>query len=89
MVIVKDTHRFEATVEALYGEWMARLQECVPGRLCPTLHLLRTFATRQEAIAAVLRKWHVLFPDEAPLVWRDPPAIPTRTRVERPRRRTP
>jgi hypothetical protein len=87
MVIVKDTHRFEATVDEHYGEWVAKLHEFVPGRLYPTLHLLRAFATRQDAIDALVRKWRILFPDEAPLVWREPPAIPLLPRSERPRRR--
>ena len=75
MVIFKDTCRFELTVDEYYGEWLARLQEVVPGRPCVTLHLLRTFGSRQAAIDALVRKWHVLFPDEA-LVWRDPPPVP-------------
>jgi hypothetical protein len=86
MVIVQDARRFEATVDELYGEWIARLQEFVPDRLFPTSHLLRTFETRQDAIAAVVRKWRVLFPDEAPLVWREPPPVPSRSRSERVRR---
>jgi hypothetical protein len=76
MVIFKDTRRFELTVDEFYSEWLARLQEVVPGRPCVTLHLLRTFGSRQAAIDALIRKWHVLFPDDAALVWRDPPAVP-------------
>jgi len=87
MVIVRDDHRFEATVDEQYGEWVAKLQEFVTGRHLPTLHLLRAFATRQDAIDALVRKWRVLFPDEPPLVWHEPPAIPSRSRTERPRRR--
>jgi hypothetical protein len=87
MVIVRDTHRFEVTIDELYGEWVAKLQEFVPGRLLPTVHLLRAFDTRPDAIAAVVRKWQVLFPDEPPLVWHEPPAVPARPRPERPRRR--
>jgi hypothetical protein len=86
MVIVKDSHRFEATIDALYDEWLARLQEFVPGRLYPTQHLLRTFATRQEAIAALVRKWQVLFPDEPALEWYEPPTVLHRLRADRPRR---
>jgi hypothetical protein len=77
MVIFKDTRRFELTVDEYDGEWLARLQEVVPGRPCVTLHLLRTFGTRQVAIDALIRKWHVLFPDDAALVWRDPPPVPS------------
>ena len=88
MVIVRDTRRFEVTVDEQYGEWVAKLQECVAGRLSPTLHLLRTFATRQEAINALVRKWQVLFPDGPSLVWHDPPTPPSRPRTERPRRRS-
>ena len=29
MVIVRDIHRFEATVDEQYGEWVAKLQEFV------------------------------------------------------------
>ena len=76
MVIFKDTCRFELTVDEFYDEWLARLQEVVPGRPCVTLHLLRTFGTRQAAVDALIRKWHVLFPDDAALVWQDPPPVP-------------
>jgi hypothetical protein len=88
MVIVQDTRRFEATVDELYGEWLAKLEEHVPGRLLPTSHLLRTFATRQDAIAAVVRKWRVLFPGAPPLVLGDFPPVPPRPRSERTRRRS-
>jgi hypothetical protein len=88
MVILKDTRRFELTVDAHYGEWVAKLQEFVPGRLFPTQHLLRAFDTRQAAIDALAHKWRVLFPDDAPLVWHDPPPIPPRSRSEKPRRRS-
>jgi hypothetical protein len=74
MVIFKDLRRFELTVTEHYDEWLARLQEGVPGRPYPTLHLLRAFETRQAAIDALVRKWRVLFPDDAALVWREPPS---------------
>ena len=76
MVIFKDTRRFELTVNEHYNEWLARLQEVVPGRPCPTLHLLRAFDTRQAAVEALIRKWRMLFPDDAVLVWREPPSGP-------------
>jgi hypothetical protein len=79
MVIFKDLRCFELTVHEYYDEWLARLQEVVPGRPCLTLHLLRTFATRQAAVAALVRKWHVLFPDDAMLVWREPSSGPQPT----------
>jgi hypothetical protein len=85
MVIFHDSRRFELTVAAHYDEWVARLEECVPGRLIPTQHLLRAFDTRQEAITALVRKWHLLFPDAEPLVWREPPAVqPQRLSRKRP-----
>jgi hypothetical protein len=88
MVVFKDLHRFELTVHEHYGEWVAKLQEFVPGRLYPTQHLLRGFDTREAAIAALQRKWHVLFPDEAPLVWREPPPALLRRQSQRSRHRT-
>jgi hypothetical protein len=75
MVIFHEARRFELTVEKHGEEWVARLYECVPGRLFPTLHMLRAFATRPQAIEALRRKWRVLFPEEAPLVWREPPTL--------------
>lgn len=75
MVIFKDTHRFEITVNDVAGEWRATLREFIPGRLYPTEHLLRSFASRQAAIEALVRKWQVLFPEEAPLAWHEPPAM--------------
>ncbi len=85
MVIFHDDRRFELTAEAHYDTWVARLWEWVPGRLWPNLHLLRAFATRQEAIDALRRKWRVLFPDAEPLEWREAtirqaPAQPKRRR---------
>jgi hypothetical protein len=86
MVIFHEARRFELTVEKHDEEWVARLHECVPGRLLPTLHVLRAFETRLQAIEALRRKWHVLFPEEVPLVWREPPTLrPQQT----PRRRRP
>ena len=80
MVIFQDARRYELTVEAHYGTWVARLQGWVPGRLWPTLYLLRDFSTRQEAIDALIRKWHTLFPEAEPLIWREPsrPPMPPR-----------
>jgi hypothetical protein len=75
MVIFKDRHRFELTVDDLDGAWQATLREFVPGRLYPTRHLLRAFGTRQAAITSLIRKWHVLFPDDAPLAWHEPPPV--------------
>lgn len=71
MVIIEDNHRFELSVEESYGEWVATLREYVPGRLYPTVHVLRAFANRASAIEALCRKWRVLFPEQAPLVWRE------------------
>jgi hypothetical protein len=85
MVIFQGTHRFELTVEEDEGVWTAQLKEFVPDRLMPTLHLLRTFGTRQEAIEALTRRWRILFPDDAPLVWREPTIIPPRSQPRRPR----
>ena len=88
MVVFHESRRFELTVTAHYEEWVARLLECVPGRLLPTQHLLRAFDTRQEAINALLRKWRVLFPDAEPLLWREPPVVQPQ-RVSRKRQRPP
>ena len=71
MIIMKDKHRFELTVDAFYHAWLAVLREYVPGRLHPTLHLLRVFDTRESAIEGIRRRWRVLFPDQGPLVWHD------------------
>ncbi len=71
MVIIKDKHRFELTVDQFYNEWLAALREYVPGRLSPTLHLLRAFDTRESAIEGLRRRWGVLFPDQSPLAWHD------------------
>lgn len=72
MILLRDTHRYELTVEAFADVWVAKIFGFVPGRLMPTHYLLRQCDTRQEAIAALLRKWRLLFPDEEPLVWREP-----------------
>jgi hypothetical protein len=85
MVVLRDTQRFELTVEEQAGLWVARLQAFVPGRLYPTLYLLQTYTTRQEAIAALQRKWRILFPEEEALAWHDPvpvlvPSPPRRSR---------
>ena len=86
MVIFRDTRRFELTIADHYGTWVAKLQAFVPGRLYPTSYLLQQFATRQEAIAALVRKWHILFPDEAALVWQDPVTVSPPNPPRRPRR---
>ena len=54
MIIFRDTRRFELTLEDHDGTWVAKLQAFVPGRLYPTSYLLRQFATRQEAIDALV-----------------------------------
>ncbi len=71
MVIFQDSHRFELTVEAGDGDWVARLYEWVPGRLQSTVHLLRSFEARADAIEALGRKWQILFPQAEPLDWRE------------------
>ncbi len=84
MVIFKGPRRFEITVEAYFGAWQATLREFVPGRLYPTQHLLRAFDTRQAAIEALRQKWQILFPDDAPLMWRAPPQVSLRRQPQRP-----
>jgi len=76
MILFRDTRRFEITVEEQANLWVAKFQAFVPGRLYPTLYLLQTCMTRQEAIAALQRKWHILFPDEEALAWHDPVPAP-------------
>jgi hypothetical protein len=88
MVIFKGKNRFEITVHAHYGKWMATLREFVPGRPYPTQHLLRTFDTRHAAINALVRKWRVLFPHEAPLAWRESPPVRLRRQSQRSRHHT-
>ena len=85
MVLFRDSRRFEITVEEQAGLWVAKLRAFVPGRLYPTLYLLQTHTTRQEAIEALKRKWRILFPDEDALVWHEPamlasPSPPRRAR---------
>ena len=86
MVIFQDARRFELTLTEHYGTWVAKLQAFVPDRLYPTSYLLQQFATRQEAIAALVRKWHILFPDETALVWHDPVLVSSLSPPRRPRR---
>ena len=86
MVIFQDARRFELTLNEHYDTWVAKLQAFVPDRLYPTSYLLQQFATRQEAIAALGRKWHILFPDEAVLVWHDPVMVSSLSSPRRPRR---
>lgn len=86
MIIFRDTQRFELTLDEHDGTWVAKLQAFVPDRLYPTLYLLQRSATRQEAIAALVRKWHILFPDEVALVWHDPVTVSPASPPRRPRR---
>ena len=72
MVLFRDARRFEITVEEHDGLWSAKLQGFIPDRLSPTLYLLQQYTTRQAAIEALQRKWHLLFPDEDALVWHEP-----------------
>lgn len=78
MVIFQGNRRFELTIEEAYEAWVARFLGYMQGHLVPTQYLLRTFATRQEAIAALERKWRLLLPDTAALVWREPSLPPAR-----------
>lgn len=87
MIIFKGARRFEITVDEHYDEWRAALREFIPGRLYPTQHLLRAFDSRQAAIDALKRKWHVLFPDGPALMWRDPPLVTSGRQGRRPRSR--
>ena len=85
MVLLRDTRRFEITVEERDGMWIAKLQGFIPNRLYPTLYLLRQCTTHQIAIEALRSKWHLLFPDEDTLVWHEPamlasPSPPRRAR---------
>lgn len=87
MVLFRDTRRFEVTLEERYGAWQARLQALSPDRLYPTVYLLHTYTTREEALGALQRRWHTLFPDEEPLAWHEPmlvtppPSPPRRPRA--------
>ena len=85
MVLLRDTRRFEITVEEQAGLWVAKLRAFVPGRLYPTLYLLQTHTTRQEAIEALKRKWRILFPDEDALAWHDPVSVLLPSPPHRPR----
>jgi len=85
MVLFRDTRRFEITVEEQAGLWIAKLQAFVPGRLYPTLYLLQTCTTRQEAIEALRRKWRILFPDEETLAWHEPVPVLLPSPPRRPR----
>jgi hypothetical protein len=85
MVLFRDTRRFEITVEEHDGVWVAKLQGFIPDRLHPTLYLLQQFTTRQAAIEALQRKWHLLFPDEDALVWHEPAMLASPSPPRRPR----
>jgi len=85
MVLFRDTRRFEITVEEHDGMWVAKLQGFIPDRLYPTLYLLRQCTTRQVAIEALQRKWHILFPDEDALVWHEPAMLASPSPSRRPR----
>ncbi|MBM3222830.1 MAG: hypothetical protein FJZ47_03370 [Candidatus Tectomicrobia bacterium] len=85
MVLLRDTRRFELTVEPLYNVWVATLRGFTPGSLLPTTYLLRHCTTRAEAILALQRRWHVLFPEEEVLVWQEPTAFTTTQAPHRPR----
>ena len=85
MVLLRDTRRFEITVEEQAGLWVAKLQAFVPGRLYPTLYLLQTCTTRQEAIETLQRKWRILFPAEEAFTWRDPVPVSLPSPPRRPR----
>jgi hypothetical protein len=85
MVLFRDTRRFEITIEEQAGLWVAKLQAFVPDRLYSTLYLLQTWATRQEAIEAVTRKWRILFPDEEAFTWHDPVPVSLPSLTRRPR----
>ena len=85
MVLLRDTRRFEITVEERDGMWVAKLQGFIPDRLYPTLYLLQQCTTRQAAIEALQRKWHLLFPDEDALVWHEPAMLASPSPPRRPR----
>ena len=75
MVLLRDTRRFEITIEEYDDVWIAKLQGFSHDRLYPTSYLLRQCTTRQAAIEALQRKWHLLFPDEDALVWHEPARV--------------
>ncbi len=83
MIIFKGERRFELTVDERDGEWVVMLRGYVPGRLYPTQHLWRAFGTREAAIDALKRKWQALFPDDDPLIWREPSAMPVQRHAYR------
>jgi hypothetical protein len=85
MVIFQDDRRLELTVEACDDTWCATFLGFVSGRLVSTLYLHGTFATRQDAIDALVRKWCLLFPEASPLVWHAPPIPPPSSRPLKPR----
>lgn len=85
MIIMKGARRFELNVDARYDEWQVTLREFVPGRLYPTQHLLRTCNSHQAAVEALVRKWRVLFPEDAPLAWREPSLTSPSRHSRRPR----
>jgi hypothetical protein len=85
MVIFQDDRRLELTVEARDNTWCATFLGFVSGRPVSTLYLQGTFATRQDAIDALVRKWCLLFPEASPLVWHDPPIPPPSSRLPKPR----
>jgi len=85
MVLFRDTRHFEITIEEQAGLWVAKLQAFVPGRLYPTLYLLQTCTTRQEAIKALRRKWRILLPAEEALAWHDPVPVSLPSPPRRPR----
>jgi hypothetical protein len=83
MVIFQGARRFEITVAEEDGEWCVKFCEFVPGRYVPTVHLLRRCVSRQAALEAAGHKWRLLFPDDAALVWHEPPQITTRARGQK------
>jgi hypothetical protein len=89
MVLFRDTRRFELTVVSEEDVWVARLNEWIQGRLWPTIHVLREFDSRQEAIDALVRKWRLLFPDEPELAWREATLQQVAQLPKRRRRQTP
>jgi hypothetical protein len=83
MVILQGARRIEITVTEEDGEWRVKLCEFVPGRYVPTIHLLRCCVSRHAALEAAARKWRLLFPDDAALVWHEPPQITARARGQK------
>jgi hypothetical protein len=85
MVLFREARRFEITIEEQTGLWVAKLQAFAPDRLYPTVYLLQTCTTQQEAIEAVQRKWHILFPDEETFTWHNPMPVLLSSLPRRPR----